>query len=126
MTLMYACASPPLARGQDELGPSAEHWRQDLRYLAEQMPLKHKSLFHTMSDAEFQRRDPALELALTTSTPLTIEETLEKAPGGLDGALAAHKAYVGDRSIGTCLTRNAASIQLPTNSLRKNVCRTRL
>jgi hypothetical protein len=41
-------------------------------------------------------RDPALELALTTPTPLTIEETLEKAPGGLDGALAAYNAYVGD------------------------------
>jgi len=42
-------------------------------------------------------RDPALDLALTTPTPLTIEEALEKAlPGGLGGALGAYKAYVGD------------------------------
>lgn len=36
------------------------------------------------------------------------------------------KLMLGTRSIGTCLTRNAALIQLPINSLRKNVCRMRL
>jgi len=42
-------------------------------------------------------KDRALELALSTSTPATIEEALEKAlPRGLDGALAAYTAYVGD------------------------------
>ena len=53
ISLVCAYASLPLVGGQDELGLSAEQWRKDLRYLAEQMPLKHKSLFHTMSAPEF-------------------------------------------------------------------------
>jgi hypothetical protein len=53
ISLLFVYASTPLLHGQDELGLSAEQWRKDLRYLAEQMPLKHKSLFHTMSEAEF-------------------------------------------------------------------------
>lgn len=32
---------------------TAEQWRADLRYLAEQMPLRHRSLFHTMSPQAF-------------------------------------------------------------------------
>ncbi|HET9406183.1 MAG TPA: hypothetical protein VFO39_03000 [Candidatus Sulfotelmatobacter sp.] len=51
--LVFAYAPPPLLRSQDGRGLSTEQWRNDLRYLAEQMPLKHKSLFHTMHEAEF-------------------------------------------------------------------------
>jgi len=32
---------------------SAKEWREDLHFLAEQMRLKHKSLFHTMNEAQF-------------------------------------------------------------------------
>lgn len=53
IVLAFACGSPLLLSGQDEHALTAEQWRQDLRFLAEQMPLKHKSLFHTMSEAEF-------------------------------------------------------------------------
>ncbi|HEY6953263.1 MAG TPA: tetratricopeptide repeat protein [Bacteroidota bacterium] len=35
--------------------PSASEWRADLHTLATQMPLKHKSLFHTMTREEFDR-----------------------------------------------------------------------
>ena len=31
----------------------AERWREDLRYMAEQMPLRHNNLFHTMTRAQF-------------------------------------------------------------------------
>ena len=31
----------------------AERWRQDLRYMAEQMPLRHANLFHTMTREQF-------------------------------------------------------------------------
>jgi hypothetical protein len=34
--------------------PAIEQWRADLRYLAEQMPLRHKELFHTMTPAAFR------------------------------------------------------------------------
>jgi hypothetical protein len=32
---------------------SAEEWRGDLQFLATQMRLNHKSLFHTMTEVEF-------------------------------------------------------------------------
>jgi hypothetical protein len=32
---------------------SAQEWREDLHFLAAQMRLKRKSLFHTMTEAEF-------------------------------------------------------------------------
>ena len=53
VALVFACALPLPTLGQDEHPLSAEQWRQDLHFLAEQMPLKHKSLFHTMNKAEF-------------------------------------------------------------------------
>jgi hypothetical protein len=34
---------------------SPQDWREDLRFLAAQMRLKHKSLFHTMTEAEFNQ-----------------------------------------------------------------------
>lgn len=60
--LAFACAVPLASWGQDARSErpadkhslSVEQWREDLRYLAEQMPLKHKSLFHTMTEAEFR------------------------------------------------------------------------
>ncbi|HKQ52014.1 MAG TPA: hypothetical protein VJT74_06585, partial [Pyrinomonadaceae bacterium] len=32
----------------------AEHWREDLRYMAEQMPQRHANLFHTMTRPQFE------------------------------------------------------------------------
>src|SRR5215467_8276621 len=34
---------------------SAQQWREDLHYLAQEMPKQHKSLFHTMTQAQFER-----------------------------------------------------------------------
>ncbi len=51
---------PTLAAGQtatdkpDHRLPPQD-WREDLRFLAAQMRLKHKSLFHTMTEAEFNQ-----------------------------------------------------------------------
>jgi hypothetical protein len=51
-------AQLPHALAQDQPAPathlSSTEWREDLRYLAQQMPLKHKQLFHTMTQATFQ------------------------------------------------------------------------
>jgi len=51
---------PTLAAGQTVTDKpdhrlSPQDWREDLRFLAVQMRLKHKSLFHTMTEAEFNR-----------------------------------------------------------------------
>lgn len=43
--------SASVALSQETFTP--EQWREDLRYMAEQMPLRHKNLFHTMTEAEF-------------------------------------------------------------------------
>jgi len=40
---------------------TAREWHEDLRYLASQMPLKHKSLFHTMTQSEFEQAVSVLE-----------------------------------------------------------------
>lgn len=67
--LAFACAVPLVSWGQDasrertasKHSLSAEQWREDLRYLAEQMPLRHKSLFHTMKEAEFRAAVASLD-----------------------------------------------------------------
>ncbi|MBV8197256.1 MAG: hypothetical protein JO263_03915, partial [Candidatus Eremiobacteraeota bacterium] len=33
---------------------TADQWRADLHYLAEQMPLRHKNLYHTMTPEAFR------------------------------------------------------------------------
>jgi len=52
---------PTLAAGQTAATDkpdrrlSPQDWREDLRFLAQQMRLKHKSLFHSMTEAEFNQ-----------------------------------------------------------------------
>ena len=41
--------------------PSAQQWREDLDYLAQEMPRQHKSLFHTMTQAQFEQAVQALD-----------------------------------------------------------------
>jgi len=41
------------AQAQSTAALTADEWRADLHYLAEQMPLRHKNLFHTMTPAAF-------------------------------------------------------------------------
>ncbi|HKD86356.1 MAG TPA: hypothetical protein VKB58_16515 [Terriglobales bacterium] len=40
---------------------SAQQWREDLHYLAQEMPKQHKSLFHTMTQAQFEQAVQALD-----------------------------------------------------------------
>lgn len=40
---------------------SAQQWRDDLHYLAQEMPKQHKSLFHTMTQAQFEQAVQALD-----------------------------------------------------------------
>jgi len=48
-------AGPQTASGESHHRLSPQDWREDLRFLATQMRLKHKSLFHTMTEAEFNQ-----------------------------------------------------------------------
>ena len=40
---------------------SAQEWRDDLHYLAQEMPKQHKSLFHTMTKAQFEQAVQTLD-----------------------------------------------------------------
>jgi hypothetical protein len=48
-------AAAQVATGKPDHRLSPQDWREDLRFLAAQMRLKHKSLFHTMTEAEFNQ-----------------------------------------------------------------------
>jgi tetratricopeptide (TPR) repeat protein len=41
---------------------SAQQWQEDLHYLAQEMPKQHKSLFHTMTQAQFEQAVHALDV----------------------------------------------------------------
>ena len=51
--------SPAIEKTQPPL--SAQDWRDDLQFLAAQMRLKHKSLFHAMTEAQFNQAVEKLE-----------------------------------------------------------------
>ena len=57
--LWLMCTAPTRAQTQPSQSParalSSQEWREDLHYMAANMAVKHKSLFHTMSQAEFER-----------------------------------------------------------------------
>ncbi|MCA1623577.1 MAG: hypothetical protein LC768_04765 [Acidobacteria bacterium] len=53
--LLFLAGPPALAQEpiQKTVKTEAEKWREDLSYMAEQMPRRHKNLFHTMSREQF-------------------------------------------------------------------------
>jgi cobalamin biosynthesis Co2+ chelatase CbiK len=56
--LLEGTVAPAQETEQKTVKTEAEKWREDLRYMAEQMPLLHNNLFHTMSREQF---DAAVE-----------------------------------------------------------------
>jgi hypothetical protein len=68
LTLLVAAAPNAVAAQQMPAAPqvdltalSADQWRADLRYLAEQMPKVHVNLFHTMTPAQLDAAVAALD-----------------------------------------------------------------
>jgi hypothetical protein len=52
----------PIIRPRIKL--SKDEWREDLRYLARELPLKHKNAFHRITRAQFEREVSALDARL--------------------------------------------------------------
>ena len=52
--LLVLCDSLVIAQGEQLDQREAQQWREDLRYLAEQLPLRHKNLFHSMTKEKFE------------------------------------------------------------------------
>ena len=53
LVVLFPPASAQTARPAAVDKAEAERWREDLRYMAEQMPLRHANLFHTMTRQQF-------------------------------------------------------------------------
>ncbi|MGB7926030.1 MAG: tetratricopeptide repeat protein [Pyrinomonadaceae bacterium] len=56
---IYLFVNPVFAQSVKQVGAvvdsaEAEKWREDLRYMAAEMPKRHKNLFHTMSREQFE------------------------------------------------------------------------
>lgn len=54
---------------------STEKWRADLRFLAEEMPKRHKNLFHTMTRGEFEKavKDLDAKIPILTENQIMLE-----------------------------------------------------
>jgi hypothetical protein len=61
--LLLLCFFSVLPSAAQNTAPhlSAQEWREDLHYLAQEMPKQHKSLFHTMTQAEFEQAVRSLD-----------------------------------------------------------------
>lgn len=70
-TCLALVVSLPLPAGAQQVGDggSAERWRADVRYLAEELPKRHKNLFATMPREEFDRTIRALGERMASLTP---------------------------------------------------------
>lgn len=55
IALALSLPAPAPAQQPPVTPAEAARWREDLRYLASEMPRRHRNLFHTMSRAEFGR-----------------------------------------------------------------------
>src|SRR5258708_36265137 len=58
LTIVLSCASA-YAQTDKRLVPivdanQAQRWREDLRYMSEEMPKQHRNLFHTMTRVQFE------------------------------------------------------------------------
>ena len=49
--------------------PTSEQWREDLRYLARELPKRHKNLFHSVTREEFDRLVAQLDSAIPSLQP---------------------------------------------------------
>ena len=55
-----------------EVGLTPEQWKEDLEYLARQLPKRHKNLFHTISKEQFERKVADLSKRFPDMTELEI------------------------------------------------------
>lgn len=67
--LIFGCLSVASISAQGPNVPQAtaltrEQWRQDLRYLAKELPRRHKNAFHTVSKDQFERAVTAFDAAI--------------------------------------------------------------
>ncbi|HET9040578.1 MAG TPA: hypothetical protein VFN40_10430 [Gemmatimonadales bacterium] len=66
LVILPAAAQQPPHRPPPLSAAEAARWRADLRYLAAEMPLRHRNLFHTMTRAEFTRAVRRLDARIPT------------------------------------------------------------
>jgi len=63
----FAVSRPDFAKPKDDVRPptlTKEEWRKDLRYFAEQLPKRHKNLYHAVTREQFERAVVDLDAAI--------------------------------------------------------------
>lgn len=78
LCIFYLLAQVAVAQMQSTTTLSTEKWREDLRFLAEEMPKRHKNLFHTMKRDEFEKAVKDLDAKIPTLTQNQIEMEFAK------------------------------------------------
>jgi hypothetical protein len=68
--LLVVVGVASVGRARRNLGP--EEWRQDLKFLASELPRKHKNLFFQLSKNEFERQVRELDESIPTLTEIEI------------------------------------------------------
>jgi hypothetical protein len=76
--LLVVVGVASVGRARRNLGP--EEWRQDLKFLASELPRKHKNLFFQLSKNEFERQVRELDESIPTLTE--IENPIGFRPAG--------------------------------------------
>jgi tetratricopeptide (TPR) repeat protein len=82
IVVLFACLSAatkgPANAQSAALNLTATQWREDLKYLASELPKRHKNLFHTMTRAQFEAAVGDLDARIPTLTQNQIAMELAK------------------------------------------------
>ena len=92
---MFACLATE-ATAQPRL--TKDQWRQDLKFLATELPAKHKNLFFKLPKAEFERQVARIDASIPTLTDLQIRAELVRLVASVGNEHTAVSAFAGTPS----------------------------
>jgi hypothetical protein len=72
-----------------------DQWRQDLKFLATELPVKHKNLFFKLPKAEFERRVARIDESIPTLTDLQIRAELVRLVASVGNEHTSINAFAG-------------------------------
>lgn len=90
--------APSVAGSQELLTP--EQWREDLRYMAEQMSQRHKNLYHTMTEEEFYQAVKELDAQIPTLERHEIIVGLARIVAMVQDGYTGINGFVPDQGVG--------------------------
>jgi hypothetical protein len=88
------------AAGLSAADLSPEQWREDIAYLARELPAKHKNLFFHLSKAEFDRQIGGLQEAANTATDIQMRAGLARLVASVGDLHTGIDAFYSSRNFG--------------------------